>query len=404
MRRIGLLLMTFCITSCTPLLPGQEHPATTERVTTAPCHSDRPADIVRAKLPGHPFQAIARVDGCWIFVSLMFPGAVGVVHWTGSELVLERVVPLPEGAAGMALSNDGHLLVVAGGRFVRFLDVDRLVSRSAAPLLGSIRDAGAPGSVYVAVSSDDRTVFVSNEAASTVTVIDLQSARQTGFGQTAVIGSIPTGRAPVGLALSRDGRYLFVTSEVWHGRSGWPVNCRTQQGHLRHEEAGAVEIVDVARARHRPVEAVIGRAPAGCSPVRAVLSPDGTRLYVSARASNAVLVFDEELLVSDPARALLSTVPVGTAPVGIEVMDRGRRIVVANSSRFGGSGGENLTVVDAAKVEQGRAAVLGTIPAGKFPRELHAMPDGQALLLTDYGSDRIELIPITRLPRPFQAD
>jgi DNA-binding beta-propeller fold protein YncE len=358
-------------------------------------------------VPGHPFEALASPDGCWVFVSVVSShqnpstggGGIAVLRWMGPQLALERIVPLsPPRPAGMALSNDGRLLVVADDRVVHFLDVARLVSGDAHPVLGSIWDARAGGSVYVAVSSDDRTLFVSDEDVDTVTVIDLQSARQTGFREAAIIGRIPTGRAPVGLALSRDGHYLFITSEVWRGRSGWPKDCRRQPG-LR-SAAGAVEIVDVARARHSPTEAVVGLTPAGCSPVRAVLSQDGTRLYVSARESNAVLVFDEGRLVSDPPHALLATVPVGTAPVGIEVVQHGERFVVANSSRFGGKGGEDLTVLDASKLDQGRAAVIGTIAVGTFPRELHATPDGQALLLTDYGSDRIELIPISRLSEP----
>jgi DNA-binding beta-propeller fold protein YncE len=64
-------------------------------------------------------------------------------------------------------------------------------------------------------------------------------------------------------------------------------------------------------------------------------------------------LFDEARLVSDPAHTRLATVPVGTAPVGLSVAVHGQRIVVANSSRFGGRGGE-----------------------------------------ADYGSDRIEVIPV----------
>jgi YVTN family beta-propeller protein len=141
------------------------------------------------------------------------------------------------------------------------------------------------------------------------------------------------------------------------------------------------------------MDSVTGRTPAGCSPVRAVLSPNGARLYVTARASNAVLVFDTARLLTDPAHALLATVPVGTAPVGIAVAEHGQKIVVANSSRFGGRGGGDLTIIDASKIREGRAAVIGVISAGTFPRELHKIPDGHALLLTNTNSEEIELIP-----------
>jgi YVTN family beta-propeller protein len=322
-------------------------------------------------------------------------GSIGVMQWTGSQLLLKRVVPLASIPAGMALTHDGHLLVVAAGRYVDFIDVSRLVSGSADPILGSIRDAAAPGSVYVAISPDDRTLFVSDEGASTVTVIDLQRARRAGFEQGAILGHISTGDAPVGLAVSRDGQHLFVTSELWSRGHGWPMDCRLPPriGPAGLVGAGAVQVVDIARARHRPIASVISRTPAGCSPVRAVLSPDDARLYVTARASNAVLVFDTARLLTDPARALIATVPVGTAPVGIAVVQHGRRIVVADSSRFGGRGGQDLTVVDASKIAHGRAAVVGTIPVGAFPRELHSLPDGRGLLLTDTDSNQVELMP-----------
>lgn len=406
MRRLGLLLPVLCVAGCTSLLPGERHPAYARLPLATVCPSDSSAHIVTVRLPGRPFQALASRRGRWVFVSLMpsspkrKAGAagrgIGLMQWTGSQLLLERVVPLPSVPAGMALTHDGHLLVVAAGRYVDFLDVSRLVSGAADPILGSIRDAARPGSVYVAISRDDRTLFVSDERARGVTVVDLRRARRTGFHQGAILGHTSTGTAPVGLAVSGDDRYLFVTSELWRSRgNGWPMDCRLPLGFGPEGpvEAGAVQVVDIARARHRPRDSVISLTPAGCSPVRAVLSPDGARLYVTARASNAVLAFDTARLLTDPSRALVAAVPVGTAPVGIAVLQQGRRIVVADSSRFGGRGGEELTVIDASKIGDGRAAVVGTIPVGAFPRELHRSPEGRGLLLTDTGSDQVELLP-----------
>ncbi len=119
---------------------------------------------------------------------------------------------------------------------------------------------------------------------------------------------------------------------------------------------------------------------------------------MTARASDALLVFDSRALVSDPNHALIATVPVGNAPVGVAVIDQGRRIVVANSGRFGGAGGQTLTVIDAALVNHGSDAVDGTVSVGRFPRELHVSDDGKLLLLAEYGSDQIELLRVDQLP------
>jgi hypothetical protein len=109
-------------------------------------------------------------------------------------------------------------------------------------------------------------------------------------------------------------------------------------------------------------------------------------------------------LVSDPAHALVATVPVGNAPVGLAVLDQGRRIVVANSSRFGGKGGQELTVISASRVKQGSLAVDGTVAVGHFPRELHATDDGKTLLVTDFDSDQIELLSVDQLPAEKDAN
>ena len=162
--------------------------------------------------------------------------------------------------------------------------------------------------------------------------------------------------------------------------------------------AGGLEVVSLARLQPHAAEAVVGMVTAGCSPVRVVRSPHDGRLYVTARASNALLVFDSDRLVSEPADALLATVPVGNAPVGLELLDNGRRIVVADSARFGGHGGQTLTVIDASLVNQGgAAAVEGTVEVGHFPRELRLTDDGNTLLVADFDSNEIELLSVDRL-------
>jgi hypothetical protein len=55
-------------------------------------------------------------------------------------------------------------------------------------------------------------------------------------------------------------------------------------------------------------------------------------------------------------------------------------------------------VIDASRVNQGSDAVDGTVALGHFPRELHATDDGEALLVTDFDSDQVELLSVARLP------
>jgi DNA-binding beta-propeller fold protein YncE len=325
----------------------------------------------------------------------------------------------------MVLADEGKWLVatVPGAGMVAFLSVHRMEAGKGNPVLGMIWDGDRAGSIYANVSGDGRLLFVSDERLHQVSVIDLDKARRTNFAQSSRIGSIPVGLAPVGLAFSRDGRYLFITSEVW-GRiaqraSGeryvapmpadetqanpWPMTCHPEVGRKTRKDKlirwpeGAISVVSVARAAKDPGHSVIENVPAGCIPVRVVVAPDGRTIYVTARESNSLLAFDAEKLLADSKYALLASVPVGTSPVGLALVDRGRKAIVANSSRFGGSAGRDLVVVDTAEIRAGKATVVGMLPAGKFPRELHTTRDGQALILTNYGSQEVELIDLDRL-------
>jgi len=55
-------------------------------------------------------------------------------------------------------------------------------------------------------------------------------------------------------------------------------------------------------------------------------------------------------------------------------------------------------VIDASKVDQGAAAIIGSIPAGAFPREMRVTSDGRTLILTNFGSRTVQMIDLARIP------
>jgi DNA-binding beta-propeller fold protein YncE len=105
-------------------------------------------------------------------------------------------------------------------------------------------------------------------------------------------------------------------------------------------------------------------------------------------------------LLSDPTHALIGKVPVGTAPVGVGVIEDGRKVIVTNSNRFfgGADDRQTLVVLDASKIVAGTAAILGTVPAGGFPREIRLTSDKLTLLLTNFSSRTLELINLQQMP------
>jgi len=158
-------------------------------------------------------------------------------------------------------------------------------------------------------------------------------------------------------------------------------------------------VIDVEKAEVDPSSSVVARVPAGCSPVRAAMTPDAATLFVTARNSNAVLEFDTAKLVSDPANARIGSAQTGTAPVPVAVVNAERMLVIAgNSNRFAAAGSETLTVLDATKISQGAAALVGTIAAGAFPREMHVSDDGRTLYLANARSNSVQIFDIAHLP------
>lgn len=379
-------------------------PASPGRGGDLHCRAPALDPIAFVDLPGRPFGVVPTRDGCWVFVAVNPGGGsptngVALLRRTHGGLHLERVIELPERPAGMVLTHDGHLLAAAVMDGVLFLDVARMLEGAGDPVVGRIH--GGPGSIYVNVTPDDALLFVADETGATITVVDLGRARGGGFAADAVIGRIPVGVAPIALPVSADGRWLYGTSQRAAESWGWPVACK-REGSADPQPVGpqgAIVVIDVARARVDPASAVVSRVPAGCSPVRAVLEPEGEVLWVTARNSDALLAFDASRLVAHPSRALLGSVPVGPSPVGVAVFKHGRRVVVANSNRFAPDPlqPQTLTVVDARRLEHGGDAVMATVPAGAFPRELAVSPDGRTLFVANFLSSTIEVVGL----RPF---
>jgi DNA-binding beta-propeller fold protein YncE len=333
-----------------------------------------------------------------VFVSLAglrnrMPMGIAVLGAAGDRWRLVREVPMPAPATEMVLTHDGKVLIAAASDTLMIADVDRMTRGTRNPILQSFR--GGAGNIYVNVTSDDRTLLVSEERAAAIMVVNLEKVRAGGSDATAIIGKIPVGDAPIALTFSPDERWLYTTSEIAPRAWGWPAVLKPEgsmSGGLVPE--GAVLVVDMTKARSDPGHSVVARVPAGGSPVRLALSSSGDRLFVTARNSNSVLVFDTEKLRSDPEHARVARVPVGSSPVPIALVDGGRKLVVGNSDRFEATRGSvsTLSVIDVDRVSEGAKAVLGSIRCGAFPRELRLSPDGRTLFLTNFLSQSLQII------------
>jgi YVTN family beta-propeller protein len=183
-----------------------------------------------------------------------------------------------------------------------------------------------------ALSKDGRHVYISNEDTKTASVINIASAKLEHI--------VPVGQEPEGVTTTPDGRQFYVTCEAGgdiyvvdttaFGVVGhFKVNGRPRSaaflsssaiGFIPSESAGELNIVDSAKAKVLKTITL----PTGSRPMKAVLSHDEMRLYVSNGRAGTISVFDTH------SYQLLDTIKVGTRPWGLGISPDGKLLFSAN--------------------------------------------------------------------------
>jgi DNA-binding beta-propeller fold protein YncE len=208
---------------------------------------------------GPPFGIATTEDGRWSFVDEL-GGRVAVFSDGGLAPLLVRTIHVPEDAVGNSLTRDGRYLLVADGvDGATVVSVARAESGASDAVLGTLteraRRIGGGGAIEAIASPDGRYAFVSIEYGDVVAVYDLSAARADGFRTSSYLGSVPLGRAVVGLAVSPDGRWLYATSEL-------AADARPAA-----QSQGTLSVIALAQAVRHPARSLVVRVPAHCSPV-----------------------------------------------------------------------------------------------------------------------------------------
>lgn len=350
------------------------------------CFSPAGREFVRVH--GSPFDAVASPDECWLFVSIVRPhgrGAVSVLRNHGGVFSLERTLPLARRGIGEALSRDGRFLAVATGDGVTVLSVAGLEGTQRNPRLGRLTTGAGSGAVYATFDEHGRLLFVSDEQAHHISVFDFAKARHNHFTGKDLIGTIPTGFGPIGLALSPNGVWLYVTSQVTREKGPLRLPCNPEFKSDNEHATGLLLRVRVSQAAIEPRQAVSASVPAGCNPVRVAVSPSGQHVWVSVRDSNALWRFDADDLQAKPRKYR-----IGKAPVSVAVRPDGMEVWATDSDRFG-HGKAGLSALRRRVDGTFGKAVQLSVPG--FPREAHFLPDGQTLAVTLFAAHKVLLIP-----------
>jgi Lactonase, 7-bladed beta-propeller len=142
----------------------------------------------------------------------------GIGVFSGTELAPRLVGTIglaDRHVAGDTLTHNGQYLLVTGATTVHVLDARRAERGLPHPELGSlsIPNEVVQSPIEVITSRDDHFAFVSLEVSDEIAVFDLRAALAHHFQRSDFVGTIPLGRSVVGMALSPNGKWLYATSE-----------------------------------------------------------------------------------------------------------------------------------------------------------------------------------------------
>ncbi|MFH1068595.1 MAG: bifunctional YncE family protein/alkaline phosphatase family protein [Candidatus Glassbacteria bacterium] len=285
-------------------------------------------------------------------------GIVLVSTADGSLLQHLRLARKGMGFTGILWAGDGRTIYSSDGRgYIQRAEVDpsgvaRWLTPIALPAVDE--DSSAPGGM--ALSSDGRTLYVTLCRNNTLGLVSLEN------GATE---EIPVGVAPYTVVLA-PGRRAYVSN--WGGR-------RAEAGELTAKSSGTPALIDpetgVANSGTVSVIDLDGKRPAGeirvaLHPCGMALSPDSSQLYVACANSDTISVIDTrtDRVVESISVRPNQRLPFGSGPNAVCVSPDGSRLYVAD-------GTDNAVCVVApgrpAGPDTGQSPVLGYIPTAWYP-------------------------------------
>jgi YVTN family beta-propeller protein len=152
------------------------------------------------------------------------------------------------------------------------------------------------------------------------------------------VSQAPRYKTPLNMALSPDGREIYVTCEASH----------------------TVIVVNVQKLQK------VAEIPVGHHPTDVTFSPDGVKAYVSNRLDDTVSVIDVS------SRKVIATIVVGDEPHGVLTDPGGKHLYVLNTSA------DSISVIDTTSLKE-----LKRLSASRSPWSLSRSPDGSLIYVTN---------------------
>jgi YVTN family beta-propeller protein len=161
--------------------------------------------VATAELPAEPYTCVLSPDGQTLFVSVW--GGARVLLLDAATLTTKGEIAVGEHPNAMTLTRDGSRLFVACANTNAIWAIDvakKTATEQIAVALGTEAPAGSTPN-GLALSPDGRFLLVANADNNTVAMADVSKP-----GASSVLGWIPVGWYPTGVAFDRDGMRMFV--------------------------------------------------------------------------------------------------------------------------------------------------------------------------------------------------
>lgn len=271
-----------------------------------------------------------------------------------------QTIALPGVFVGLVFSPDGRTLYASGGNsdlVYRFDWRGGLATLRDSIVLQRRSSAKAAGVRYpagVATSPDGRLLYVTENLADSLAVVDVSSGQ--------VVQRVATDRYPYAVAAAPDGSVYVSNWGAWHlstyatgsdgrlhdtgrilvGRHPSALLLNSRGNRLFVASATTDRVLSVDLARRRVIGELLDPPPEGpdegSTPIGLALSPDGHRLFVAEGDANAVAMFDlspasSGIATSSGDDLLAGRIPSGWYPTAVLV--RGDTLLVASGKGRG---------------------------------------------------------------------
>jgi YVTN family beta-propeller protein len=260
---------------------------------------------------------------------------IDIASWT-----IKSTTPVDAAWLGLVFSPDGTRLYSAGAaqnNVQEYVFADGAVTRARTFALPAMSGESFAGGL--AISRDGRTLFVTRLFGMTLSSIDVATG--------AVTRTVALASEPYGVVVSPDNRYVYVS--LWGGAA--------------------------VQAYMLDSLTLLAELPTGEHPNAMAVSGDGRRLFIACGSSASVWVFDTFSFeaIEQVSMSLYPEAPPTSTPNALAVSPDGRTLAVANADN------NSLALVDVSN--PARSFVDGFVPTAWYPTGVAFTRDGRNLLV-----------------------